>query len=377
MPAVIHQSSKTLTEVLSRLIGFPTITNDHTTNRAALDWVEDRLVGLPLHIKRYEHNGYPSLVATTTKSKTPKMWLVAHIDVVTSAPAGFKAVLSDGRLYGRGAHDMKFALASFIVLLEELGQDLANYDLGLMVTSDEEVGGFDGVKWLVNQQGYDAAGTALVPDSGGNWHMEAGAKGIMWWELEATGKSAHASRTWDGINAIDEITKFVTSMRSHVPTEPCGDPLHQHSTVNLSSLVSGGATNQVPGFATARLDIRYTPDLSSKTIASWTEEAHALVPNVKAKMLLEDGPYKIRNEGPITLYQKIVKDVTGHGVTFSTSHGSSDARHFAQVGVPTINVCPTGSGFHVPNEWIDIADLEKFHEINRRFTDVWARIETQ
>jgi succinyl-diaminopimelate desuccinylase len=372
MPPAIHQSSKTLTDVLSRLIGFPTITSNHATNRAALDWVQERLVGLPLIMRRYEHNGYPSLIATTKNAKTPKLWLVAHIDVVTSAPAGFKAKVSNGRLHGRGAHDMKFALASFIVLLEELGQDLVNYDLGLMVTSDEEVGGFDGVKWLINSQGY-SSNAALIPDSGGSWQMEAGAKGIMWWELEATGKSTHASRTWDGVNAIDEVTKFVESVRSNVPAEPCGDPLHQHSTVNLSSLVSGGATNQVPGSATARLDIRYTPDLTAETISSWIQESEAQVPTVKAKVLLEDHPYQIRNEGPVTVYQDIVRQVTGHGVTFSTAHGSSDARHFAQVGIATINVCPTGSGFHVPDEWVDISDLENFHEINRRFVGSWAR----
>jgi succinyl-diaminopimelate desuccinylase len=372
MPSKLDNKIDTITDVLSHLIGFPTITADHNTNLAALDWVEAQIDQLPLEVQRFENNGFPALVATTSKTLAPKLWLVAHIDVVTASPQAFRAKTENGRLYGRGAHDMKFALAIFIVLLQELEVLLEGYDLGLMITSDEEMGGFSGVKWLIDEHNY-RGGAALIPDSGGSWEMEAGAKGIMWWELAAKGRQTHASRTWDGVNAIDEMVRFVDSVRSHVPAEPCADPTHQHSTVNFSSLVSGSATNQVPGSATARLDIRFTPDTDMSTIEGWMAEAHALVPSVTAKVQLADLPYKIKNQGPVSLFQDVVQEVTGHGVTFSTAHGSSDARHFARHHIPTINVCPTGSGFHVPNEWVDVEDLGNFYEVTRRFVETWAR----
>ena len=362
----------TLTELLTHLTQFPTVTPDTATNLAAVDWIEAQLAGLPLHIKRYSHNGHPSLVATTKVTKNPKLWLAAHIDVVNGDPETFKPFVRDGRLHGRGTHDMKFAAAAFIALLQELGSELEQYDLGLMITTDEEVGGTDGVKMLVDEAGYRGK-MALIPDSGGNWEMEAGAKGIMWWELTSQGRAAHASRTWNGINALDQLVAFVDHVRAHVPTEPCGDPGHQHATVNFANVIAPGATNQVPNTATARLDIRFPPSLTLDDITVWIRNAEMTVPNVRAELLISDPPYQVASDGPVNRFREIVRDVTGHDVTLTTAHGSSDARHFARHGISTINVTPNGSGFHVPDEWIDIEDLGRFYEVVRRFAAELAK----
>jgi succinyl-diaminopimelate desuccinylase len=372
MPTTTNTITENLTELLSHLIRFPTVTADHATTRAAIDWVEDQLSGLPLHIERYTSNRYPSLVATTRNTKKPKLWLAAHIDVVPGKPADFKPVVRNRQLHGRGAHDMKSALALFIALLKDLGDDLPQYDLGLMVTADEEVGGYHGVKWLIEEHGYRGQ-LALMPDSGGSWEMEMGSKGIMWWELTATGKAAHASRTWEGSNAIDKIVAFVSHIRTHLPTEPCSDNSHQHATVNFATIQAGEATNQVPDSATTRLDIRFPPNLTLEDIQSWFDEAATAVPGVHAKPVLADPPYEVKHNGPVTAFRQLIREVTGHDVTLTTAHGSSDARHFARHNISTINVCSTGSGFHVPDEWIDLADLTRFYEIVRRFVDTWGK----
>ncbi|MDB5178403.1 MAG: peptidase, partial [Patescibacteria group bacterium] len=372
MNTTTESTTETLTELLTHLVQFPTVTSDLATNRAALDWVEEQLAGLPLHIKRFEQNGHPSLVATTVKdAKNPKLWLAGHLDVVTGGTKAFKATVRDGRLHGRGAHDMKFALATFIALLRELGQDLTQYDLGLMITTDEEIGGYDGTKMLIEDLGY-RGGAALIPDSGGNWEMETGAKGIMWWELTAQGRSAHASRTWEGTNAVDELVKFVGHMRSHLPAEPCGDSHHRHPSINFANLTAPGATNQVPDAATARLDIRFPPELAIEDVKSWISEAETAIPSVRAKNIFADPPYQVKNDAPAMRFREIVREVTGHDVQPTTAHGSSDARHFARRHISTVNICPTGSGFHVPDEWIDIEDLGRFYEITRRFVQDWA-----
>src|ERR1041385_2774437 len=126
-------ATKTLTDILSHLIRMPTLTADHATNRAALDWVEEQLHELPLRIQRLEHKGVSSLVATTPAVKNPKrprLWLAGHMDVVPGDPKDFPPRVHDGKLFGRGAFDMKYGLAVFIKLLRELGPDLAKYDLG-------------------------------------------------------------------------------------------------------------------------------------------------------------------------------------------------------------------------------------------------------
>lgn len=367
--------TKTLTDLLSHLIRMPTVTADKATNRAALDWIEQQLQELPLVIKRYEHNGFPSLVATTTGAadpKNPKLWLMGHIDVVPGDPKTFQPRLHDGKLYGRGVHDMKFAIACFIALLQELGSSLSQYDLGLIITADEEYGGYDGAKWLVEHHGL-RGGAVITPDSGGSWEMELGSKGVMWWELTASGRTAHASRTWEGDNAIEMLIAYVDHVKSHVPAEPCGDDNHQHATVNLASLHAGtDAANKVPDAATARVDVRFPPGISLETVSSWFHEAQAAMPHVTARAILADAPYQVKNNGPIHVFRSIVRDVTGHDVTPTSAHGSSDARHFAHHGISTINVVPTGSGFHMPDEWIDVTDLANFYEVIRRFTNEWS-----
>jgi succinyl-diaminopimelate desuccinylase len=344
-------STKDITALLERLIKFPTVTHDKATNRAALDWVEQQLSTLPLYISRYEHNSFASLIATTRRTKSPHLWLLGHIDVVPGAPATFQPRVEDGRIYGRGSHDMKFAIAIFIAL-------------GLMLTSDEEVGGEDGVKWLL-EKGYRGS-VVINPDTSKNWDIEVGSKGLMWWELNATGAPAHASRTWEGINAIDLLTRFVDNVRSHLKPEPCGDSDHWHSTVNYGTISGGTTPNQVPEKAMAVLDIRITPDTTLDDIRVWMKEAEGAVPGVTATPQLAYDPYSVRNRSPIKHFQRVAKEA-GVNMSESIAFGSSDSRHFAHYGIPTITPTPVGSRFHVADEWIDIESLSTFYEIVRQY----------
>jgi succinyl-diaminopimelate desuccinylase len=361
-----------LSDILSHLVRFPTISDDGAANLEAMDWVEQQLATLPLHITRLERNGHPNLIATTRKTKNPKVWLAAHMDVVSGSPEAFKPFMQGGQLHGRGTHDMKSAIAIYIALLQKLGQSLKEYDLGLMLTSDEEIGGFDGVKWLLDEHGY-RGDIAIIPDSGGSWAMEMSAKGVSWWKVTAAGLSAHAGRVWHGENAIDKIVAFIDNVRTHIIPEPCGTPDHQHNTLNFATITGGASTNQVPDEASAQLDIRFTADTSIDTIKAWMHEAAMAVPGAHAKMLLAEAPYRVKEDERIDDFRRIVREVTGHDVTPVNSHGSSDARHFAVHDIPTINVGPTASGFHVPDEWIDIDDLARFYEVIRQYVEDWAK----
>lgn len=375
MATAAQSTTDTLTELLSHLIRFPTVSADHATNRAAIDWVEQQLEGLPLKIKRLENHGIPALVATTPAAKdpkNPKLWLAAHIDVVAGHPLDFSPVVRDGRLYGRGSHDMKFALATFIALLQEFGPNLTDYDLGLMVTADEEVGGKNGVRWLVEDLHYRGK-AVLIPDCSVAWSMETGAKGINWWEITATGVATHASRPWEGLNAIDELSRFIAQVRAHFPSEPCGEPKHAHNTFNYSSITAGSSTNLVPDTATAKVDIRFTPGTDAATIAGWFKEAEAAIPAVTAQPLAIDDPYVVKSNGADKLFKQIAFESIGRDIPDFIAHGSSDARFFNARGVPTINIGPTGSGYHVQNEWMDLADLTRYYQVVRTFIKEWLR----
>ena len=376
MPHATSTRIDTLTELLTHLVRMPTVSTEPDTNRAALDWVELQLAGLPLNIQRLENRGFATLVATTTGTanpKSPRLWLAAHMDVVSGHPEDFQPHVQDGRLFGRGSHDMKFAIATYIALLQDLGATLAGYDLGLLLTCDEELGGSHGVGWLVNDQGY-RGGAVLLPDSSTPWKLEIGGKGILWWQVTSTGRSAHASKPWQGLNAIDEIMKFVAHVRANFPVEPCGDQEHKHPTLNLATFVAGTSTNKVPDSAVARIDVRYTSDLNPETISGWFTEAATKVPSVTLKSMREaDLPYQVQPSRVGSRFAAIAREVTGKAIESHTAHGSSDARWFAWKGVPTINVGITGSGYHTSPEWVSLHDLNQFYQITHRFVTEQAK----
>ena len=254
-----------LIDILIKLISYKTITGDYQASAACLHWVKEQIQGLPLFTQDFEQNGFPSLIITTKQTKTPLLWLAAHLDVVPGSPAVFEAeTKAGGRLYGRGAFDMKFAAACYIKLLKELGADLKNYDLGVMLTTDEEIGGLNGVGHLV-KEGYSSK-LVFLPDGGKNWQIEKAAKGVWHALVESRGVSAHGSRPWLGRNAIDQLMNFVNAARKFFPKEPCSRKNHYHSTLNVGVIEGGRAVNQVPDSASARLDIRFISDRDQQKI---------------------------------------------------------------------------------------------------------------
>jgi succinyl-diaminopimelate desuccinylase len=373
MPTTTTPSTTTIVELLSHLVRMPTITSDQATNRAALDWLEEQLHGLPLHIQRLEHGDHAMLLASTRRTKSPKLMLLTHMDVVPAPPKAFKPVQKDGKLFGRGTYDMKFAIATFISILRELGPELGKYDLALLVTTDEETSGYQGAKWLADELEW-RPGAILAPDGGNAWELEMGAKGIVWAEVTSTGYSTHSSRPWEGTNAIEQLLRFVDIVKQHSVPEPCGDPEHKHNTLNFGTITGGTVANQVPDSATARLDFRLAPGTMVEDVQQWLNEAKLSVPGTKTTILIADQPYVVSEDGPVDLFRQMTKQVTGHDLKTTLALGSTDARHFGVHHVPVITTRPHGGGHHGPTEWVDIADLGRFYEVTRRFIDAWAKI---
>ena len=355
------QTEDELVDDLSALIRFQTVTRDNDANRAAMEWIVEELAGLPIQVKWYESKGFPSVVITSQETTSPKILLAGHLDVVPGTEESFQPKVEDGRLIGRGAYDMKMGIAAALNIFKALGDDLNKYDVGLMLTADEEIGGFNGVKYLV-EQGY-GAGIVVMPDGGFDWNFETQAKGILWLEVTAEGKSAHGSRTWLGENAIMKLARFLIMLEEDFATEKeSGDDYY--TTVNIGTIEGGKATNQVPDLATATVDIRYTPKYSSDNMLARVVGKSELFDGIAVQEKISGGSHFADTSNPLFVsFAKIAQEVADIEVGESKSHGASDARFFSGQKIPTMVIAGKGGNHHAEGEWIDIADYEKFYQV--------------
>lgn len=355
--ASVDASQEKLTAYLQKLVSQKTLTSDFEANRQALKWVEAELAPLSLYTRFYEENNHPSLVITTQKTKKPIVWLVAHIDVVSAADTQFCPIIRDKKMYARGAYDMKMAIACYMLLLHELKDELSHLNLGIMLTSDEEMGGFHGVKRLL-EKGY-SGDIVFLPDGGFNWKFEEAAKGVLHIKIGAKGCAAHGSRPWLGVNAINKLIGVLDKVQALFPQEGSYFP-----TANIGFIQGGKSVNQVPDYAEAKIDIRYPPSMSASVLYAKIEAIAKEHDQVTLEKIGEGSPHQADlSHAAFQRFRQIAASLYDIKVGSMVAHGSSDARFFAERGIPVLVIAPQGGEIHSAEEWVDLEDLARFYEV--------------
>lgn len=344
---------------LERMIAMPTISGEEIPADEIIMYASAVLESAGMHVRTYKDQGYPSLVATSKpSSKNPKLFLLAHVDVVAAKQDQFTLQRRNGKLYGRGVLDMKFAAACFLETAISLKNEMGDHDFGIMLTTDEESDGMHGTGFLVEQQGY-RGGVCLLPDGANNWKVEAQAKGALHVQVTALGTTAHASRPWEADSASDKLLFFLYEARKTIPP-----PVEPSDTTMVISILQAGTTpNQVPDFASAGLNIRF---LGKNTKSDLMEKLNkiAAAHGVTLTATIDVPPVALDLSLPeLREWENIVKNVRGSVPNeYALSFGASDARYFASHGIPVIVTYPEGAGQHSDDEWISEESLYQFYE---------------
>lgn len=320
-----------------------------------------------MHVQEWSDGGLPILLATTQKTLRPKVLLVMHTDVVDASDAQFTMQSDSERLYGRGVWDMKYAIAGAMELLEAIGPRLSEYDIGFLLTSDEETRNHN-VAYAF-EQGVSAACT-IIPDGGEDWQLEAAAKGSWCTTATVAGVASHGSRPWEGESASFALHSMLAEIMLLFEGQgPYTD------TLNISRLSAGKAQNQLPDFASATLDVRAMnmttltekqtaiKKIYDKYGASWELDVYMqpLVHNMENAFL--------------QAFDDSARLVTNLPSAPVLSHGSSDAADFMKRDIPCIVTRPKGGGHHAGGEWIDRESLALFVPIMKHFLERVARHE--
>lgn len=361
-------SEERLFEILERLVSFRTITGDTLASHMCLRYAEDILQRSGLHVRKFHSGGFESLIATSRRTKHPKVLLQAHIDVVPAPVEAFAMRQNAGRLEGRGVFDMKYAAACFLLAAEELYDVVEDYDFGIMLTTDEEGTGENGVKYLLDR-GY-GCDICVLPDGGDNWKLETAAKGGWAFQILVDGTSAHASRPWEGENAIDKLLTFIKHTKKLVPSG------NKEGLTMVVSQIAGGQThNQVPNTANATIDIRYPEEKVGQRVRVHLQKLASEM-NVTIKTVTDLPP--VRLDPSISLVQaweNTVHEVRGQEPgSYTTSYGASDARFFASKNIPCIVTRPDGGGHHGEDEWVDAQGVYDFYRCIVQYLESSARV---
>jgi len=242
---------KRLEQRLATYVAMPTVSSDTEANKAALRTLAEELQSFGLKVSAHGEK-HPWLVATTRATKHVRVLLHAHLDVVPENEEGQFTMHANGdQLIGRGVFDMKFAVAVYMELLAHIAKqdDVYAHDLGVLITTDEEVGGRHGVKEFLDQ-GW-SCDVAIIPDGGRDFKIERRAKGFLYAHLDAKGLSAHGSRPWEADNPIPKLIPALEKILKSYPNNDSAKP-----TLSITGIETPSAFTQIPHLARARLDGR-------------------------------------------------------------------------------------------------------------------------
>ncbi len=346
-------------EILKKLIEFRTTHQEENKKEfdKAFEFIISQIKDFVKGYKLVESNGYKSLILW--KEEKPEIIYMCHLDVVPARDEDFIFRETKGKFYGRGVFDDKFAIAVLIEILKELKEK--NISFGGIITSDEEIGGFNGANYVINKLKF-LGKVFIIPDSGSNFGLETEAKGVLHLKITLKGKKAHGSMPWQGKNALDEFIKGFNKLRKIFPEykKPTWKP-----TLNLGKITGGEAANQVCDYMEALLDFRYPFGYKKEKILRIVKKTF---PKAKIQIMAEGNPIKtdLKNEYVkkwIVTAEKILK----RKIKFTKSYGATDARFLAEHNIPFIITEPKGGNYHSDNEWIDIKSLYQFKEILKSF----------
>jgi succinyl-diaminopimelate desuccinylase len=318
----------------------------------------------------------------------PAVHLNGHFDVVpagagwTTAP--FEGVVKDGRVYGRGACDMKAGIAAAIYAAEAIrraGVEL-NGSVEISGTVDEESGGFAGVAWLAEHKrlSLDRQDFVIIPEPLNVDRICIGHRGVYWFEVTTHGRIGHGSMPFLGVSAIEHMVvildrirrELMPAMASRTTGVPVVPEHARHATLNINGIMGGQPVDgiQTPCVADvcrAVFDRRFLLeegfDATRAEIVALLERTAGEIPQLAYELrdLMIVHPVRTPEGSPLVAsLERSVQRVLGHPATRIASPGTYDHKHVDRIaGIP--NCVAYGPGIldlaHQPDEWCGIDDL--------------------
>jgi succinyl-diaminopimelate desuccinylase len=413
----IEARREDLVELTADLIRFPTINPPGEAYRPCAEYIAARLKRRGFETEFIRAEGTPgdtdryprvNVVARFDgRSPGPCVHFNSHIDVVEAGDGWtvdpFAGLVKDGRVYGRGACDMKGGLAASIIAVEAYLDTHPDFPgtIEISGTVDEESGGFGGVAHLA-RLGYFSkpkVDHVIIPEPLNKDRICLGHRGVWWAEIETKGEIAHGSMPFLGDNAVrhmgavlqafeDELFPALDTKRTTMPVVPEGA---RRSTMNINS-IHGGQTDDfrpglpspnVPDWCRLTIDRRF---LLEEKIEDVKQEVTSILDRLTRERpkfrydirdLMEVQPTMTEREAPVVkAVAQGIMEIFDREPEYVISPGTYDQKHIARIG-HIYDCIAYGPGIldlaHRPDEWVGIDDMVQSAKVMAIGLDILLR----
>ncbi|MFJ7565486.1 M20/M25/M40 family metallo-hydrolase [Herminiimonas sp. NPDC097707] len=290
----------------------------------------------------------------------------------------------NGRLYGLGISDMKGGIAAILMAMRFLAKNTHLFSGEVVATfvGDEESMGTEGTKWLLENVEHARGDAMISADAGSPYVLRFGEKGILWLNLSAKGKSAHAAHVHHGDSAIDKLLDVIADLKAL-----CGQAVNapesvtsaidasrelsesysgagetevlKNLTMTVGTIQGGRLSNLISDSAEATADIRVPVGVKTSDIEANVHKIIEQHPGVSVVIRRSYEPSWTDVNHPII--QSLVKNcesVLGKRPVVNMRVGASDARHYRYVGIPTVVCGLTSYNMGAADEHVDTKELD-------------------
>lgn len=370
-------------EIAKRLIECPSVT---PSDAGAQDYLATYLRKLGFEVFHLPFSDVPNIFARIGTG-SPHFCYAGHTDVVPPGPAGqwtygpFSPTVADGKLYGRGASDMKGSVAAFAAAaaayINRHGQP--NGSISMLITGDEEGPAVHGtvkvLEWMA-QHGHTPdvclVGEPTNPDHLGQ-EIKIGRRGSLSGTITVRGKQGHVAYPKLADNPVPKLVKLVDALASHRFDK--GTKFFQATNLEITTIdVGNTATNVIPNMAKALFNVRFND--------KWTQET--IQQKIRAVLDKTKQPYEVDFRGDASksfltkpgpwseIVRSAVRDITGKTPEYTTNGGTSDARFIVDY-CPVVEFGPVNATIHQVNENADVSVLEDLVRIYLRMLELFFK----
>ncbi len=377
-------------EILKKLISIDTSVPPGNNYAEALNYLEPFFSQVGFETEKIKipsdfangRNGRVNLLCHRKDESQPRLIFYGHIDVVPAQGwEAFEPRVENGKIYGRGAADMKGAIPALLLALERCKDKALKYNTSVMITTDEELNQADQLRFI--RQFLQPVKGAYFFDLDSNFgYVSIAGLGALQMEILVKGKSVHSGLSHLGENAVEKanllmdalmsLKRKVAQRKSKVRTHPDTGLDRMVARLNINMVQGGLKVNIIPDQCTISIDRRLIPEENIDSARKEILETLSTVPNVKWEIVNEISiPTVSPCDDPITdKLAEIMNQVIGEEGKYGEM-GSGDLTNIVvnewggkEFGMGVIR---SESNIHGKDEFVYVKDIENLAEIIYRF----------